>query len=266
MIKRMKNDIIRETNDIARAQIVPVANSVWEERVIAQVTAFNRALDKEFPETAFMIGQLIRGQKTSATKYRKIELACEQLIRSYFKIKKGHNFELYPIFAFIKFQDGIIEAQLNPSLKPYYLELKSLYSLRSLPEFCKLSSVYSQQIFRFLNSWSGLPEATIPLKELHLLTTAPDSLKQNFKDFRKRVLEISHKEINEKTGLRYNWEAVKVGRKVTAIRFIFRLQKSDIEEPGEEAYVDKINSAIRQVADGRSVTKTMAELEAMAAE
>lgn len=221
MKKRVKNDVVKESNEIARAQIVPVANSVWEERIIGQVAAFNRVLDKEFPTTAFMVGQLVEGQKTSSAKYRKIETACEQLIRSYFKIKQGQNFELYPIFSFIKFEDGIISAQINPKLKPHYLELKKQFAVRSLPEFRKLSSVYSQQLFRYLKTWSALQEATRPIEELHHVTSSPESLRKNFKDFRRRVLDVACREINEKTGLRFAWEAQKEGRKVTQIRFIF---------------------------------------------
>lgn len=224
MAKRQANtvDKVVEANAVARAQIAPTVDSVWEERIIAQVAAFNRTDDKEFPESAFMVGQVLNEQRISTVKLKKIESACEQLVQSFFKIKHGKNFELFPIFSYIKFTDGIVEAQFNPRLKPYYLELKQQFAVRSLPEFRKLSSVYSQQIYRFLNSWAKLGEATIPLEELHHATNPPPSIRDNYKNFKARVLEIAHKEITTKTSLKYDWEPIKQGKKVTAVKFIFK--------------------------------------------
>lgn len=223
MVKRVKpidDNVIRESNMIARAQISPVVESVWEERIIAQVASMNKFDDSLFYEQSFMVGQILGWQKISTIKLQKIEKACEQLIQSYFKIKTNKNFALYPIFSLIQYQDGIITAQLNEKLKPHYLELKRVFALRSLPEFRKLSSVYSQQIFRLLNSWANLPVAEIPLEELYHLTNPSPSIRE-YKNFKARVLHIAHREINEKTSIKYDWEPIKLGKKVIAIRFIF---------------------------------------------
>lgn len=216
------NDRVVESNAIARAQITPPAESVWEERIIAQVAAYIKRCDGEFPETAFMVGQLIDTKKISNSQLREIEKASQRLVGTTFKLKRGKNFKIYSAFSFIEFEDGIISAKLNQDLKPHYLMLKQQFAVRSLPEFRKLSSVYSQQIYRFLNSWTGLKEATIPLEELHHATNPPPSIWENYKNFRARVLDVSHREINEKTDLKFDWEPIKQGRNVIAIKFIFR--------------------------------------------
>lgn len=214
-------DKIVEANEIARAQLAPPAESVWEERIIAQIAAYIRQNDGDFPESAFMVGQIVDTKKVSNSQLREIEKASTRLVGSTFKIKNGNNFIIYAVFSFIKFEDGIISAKFNQDLKKYYFELEKQFAVRSLPEFKALSSVYSQQIYRFLNSWSGLPEATIPIAELHHAVNALGYLRENFKEFRIRALEVAHKEINEKTTLKFNWEAIKLGKKVIAIRFIF---------------------------------------------
>lgn len=217
-------DKIVEANEIARAQLAPPAESVWEERIIAQIAAYIKQNDGEFPESAFLVGQIVDTKKVSNSQLREIEKASVRLVSSTFNIKKGKDFTIYAVFSFIKFEDGIISAKFNQDLKKYYYELEKQFAVRSLPEFKKLSSVYSQQIYRFLNSWSGLPEATIPIVQLHHAVNALDYLRGNFKEFRLRVLETAHKEINTKTALKYSWEAIKSGKKVTAIRFIFQQQ------------------------------------------
>lgn len=222
MTKKNKPDDVKESNTIARAKLSPAANSVWEERIISQVVAFNRVEEKEFPERSFMIGQLVDTKNISGRQFKEIETAVNKLAGTTFTIYKSkEHFIVFPVFAHIEYDHGIISAQLNQSLKPHYLSLKNQFAIRSLPEFRKLSSVYSQQIFRFLNSWAGLPEAVIPLVELHNVTNPPPSILENYKNFKTRVLDIAHKEINEKTSLKFNWEAVKQGRKVIAVRFVF---------------------------------------------
>lgn len=225
--KRVKADMVKESNAIARAQLSPPADSVWEERIIGQVAAFNRVLDREFPETAFMIGQLVGNNKKriSTRQIAEIQKAAESLIQTYFTIRYGWNkFKTFAVFDFIEYDSGIISAKLNPSLQPYYLELKEQFAVRSLPEFRELTSIYSQQFYRFLNTWSQLSEATISIEELHQLTNAPPSLRSNFANFKVRVLEVAHREINAKTSLKFSWEPKKQGRKVTKVRFVFSSQ------------------------------------------
>lgn len=212
-----------ESNAIARARLSPPADSVWEERIIAQVAAFNRAEDTEFPTTAFMIGQLFdTKKKLDGSRFKEVEASAKKLGSTTFTVYKSRDkFTVYPVFEFIDYDHGIITAKLNQGLKPHYLMLKQQFAVRSLPEFRKLSSVYSQQIYRFLNSWAKLNEATIPLEELIHATNPPPSIRDNYKNFKLRVLDISHREINEKTNLKYDWEPVKDGKKVMAVRFIF---------------------------------------------
>ena len=222
-IKTGSNNLVKESNAIARAQLSPPPDSVWSERLIAQVAAFNRMDSTEFPETAFLVGQLTSNyKKISNSQLSEIKKAAESLVRTTFTVHYNHNhFRTYSVFEYIEYDCGIITAKFNKSLKPHYLELRQQFAIRALPEFKQLTSIYSQQFFRFLNSWASSSKKTIPISELHQLTTAPISFKTDFRNFRKRVLEIAHKEINAKTSLKFDWEAIKTGRKVTAVRFVF---------------------------------------------
>jgi len=223
--KSTDDDVVKESNVIARAKLSPPANSVWEERIISQVVAFNRADEKEFPERSFMIGQVVNAKKITGAQIREIETASRRLAETTFTVYYSQEkFRVFPVFEYIDYDHGIISAKLNQGLKPHYLSLKNQFAIRSLPEFRTLSSVHSQQMFRILNSWAGLPEAVIPVVELHNSTNAPESLRKDFRNFRVRVLEVAHREINEKTSLKFDWEPIKQGRKVTAVRFIFKIK------------------------------------------
>lgn len=58
----------------------------------------------------------------------------------------------------------------------------------------------------------------------------PPSFRADFKAFRVRVIEKAHKDIQEKTSLRFEWEPVKAGRTVEAIRFLFAPGRKAIAE------------------------------------
>ena len=222
-IDENKSTIVKESNAIARAQLRPQAESVWEERIISQIVAFNRIDDEEFPEADFMLGRLVDGRKKiSGYVFQQIGKAVERLASTTYTIYHSRKkYDIFPIFSRISYDNGIISAKLNPELKPYFLQLRREFSLRSLPEFRSLSSIYSQQIYRFLCSIRALDDTTVDIERLHFTTTAPDVLKANFSKFRARVLEPAEKEINSKTNLKFRWEPIKQGRKVVAVRFIF---------------------------------------------
>ena len=232
-----KSTIVKESNAIARAQLRPQAESVWEERIISQIVAFNRVGDEEFPEADFMLGRLVDGRKKiSGYIFQQIGKAVERLASTTYTIYHSRRkFDIFPIFARISYDNGVISAKLNPELKPYFLQLRREFSLRSLPEFRRLSSIYSQQIYRFLCSIRALNDTEVDIERLHFTTTAPESFRQNFKEFRRRVLEPAEKEINEKTSLKYSWEPIRQGRKVIAVRFIFGVGGSTEAEKAPHA-------------------------------
>lgn len=246
-INHEKSTIIKESNAIARAQLRPQAESVWEERIISQIVAFNRMDDTEFPEADFMLGRLVDGRKKiSGYVFQQIHKAVERLASTTYTIYHSRKkYDIFPIFARISYDNGIISARLNPELKPYFLQLRREFSLRSLPEFRRLSSIYSQQLYRFLCSIRALQDTDIPIERLHFLTTAPDSFKQNFKEFRRRVLEPAEKEITAKTDLKYSWEPIRQGRKVVAVRFIFG-DTATTEDAADHATIINKNDDLRK--------------------
>lgn len=217
------SNLVKESNAIARAQLTPPPESVWEERIIAQIVAFNRVDDTEFPEADFMLGRLVDGRKKiSGYIFQQIGKAVRHLARTTYTIYHNREkFDVFPIFARISYDNGFISARLNSELKPYFLQLKREFTMYSLPEFRSLSSIYSQQMYRFLASLRALKDTTVPLEQLHFVTTSPETFTSNFKDFRRRVLEPAEKEINAKTNLKFHWEPIRQGRKVTEIRFVF---------------------------------------------
>ena len=214
---------VKEANTLARATLYPPAESVWEERIISQVAAFNQSSDMDFPERAFLVGRLIPNDKRpDGRTLQAINNACTRLAGTTFRLTfSPSHIRVYPIFAMVEYREGIISAKLNQELKPYYLQIQKEFTLRYIPEFRALSKIHSQQVYRLLASWAGKRVVEIPIEQLHEQTNAAKTQRKNFNEFSLKILLPAEKEINEKTTLKFHWEAIKQGRKVTAIRFIF---------------------------------------------
>lgn len=115
----------------------------------------------------------------------------------------------------------MIEAKFNPEMKSFLLQLQDHYTLYNIIEFKLLSTGYSQRLYELLKSWSSKNTFTIDIAQLHKILLTSDSAKKNFGEFRRSILEPAQKEIIKKTGIRFEWEAIKKGRSVSEILFVF---------------------------------------------
>lgn len=216
--------VVKESNAIARARLHTVKKGIWDERIIALIVSKNRVDDTSFQIQTINVKELTNQKRISTVQHREIKKSVKNLAQAIFEIPQGtRGAKFFPVFALIEIDDnGIINALTNSALTAHYLELKKQFTLRALPEFQALTSIYSQQLFRFLNSWKSVPERVVPLDELHAMLDTPQSFRKDFKSLRKYVLEVAHREINTATSLEYDWEPVKEGlRKTVAVLFIF---------------------------------------------
>lgn len=219
--------LVKKSNVLCRARWA--VESVIEPRLVALVASRVREDDEGFFDYTIPVRELMLGANDGGETYRTIGVVAQSLTSRTIKIQEegSRSFACYAVFAKCSYDDktNTIHASFHPDLKPHYLGLKAKFTEYRLLEFLTLPSTYSQRIFEILKSWDDQPEATLSLSDLHEMLDAPESLRANFKDFRRRVLEKAHKDITAKTGLVYQWEPVKngKGKAVTAIRFVFGL-------------------------------------------
>jgi len=118
-----------------------------------------------------------------------------------------------------KHTEGMINVLVDPNLLPYIIDLKKYTSFR-LENVLNLNSSHAIKIYQLLVHcmWQG--ERTISLKDLRsVLGISNTKSYLAYKGVKQRVLEISKREINEKTDLNISYSEIKKGRKVEAIKF-----------------------------------------------
>ena len=218
-------EIVKKSNALARARWS--AESVWEPRLVAMLASKVQPDDTDFQVYEIPIAELIgKAEKVpSGRTYQELSVIVDSAMSRVITIKDGDKggWIKYNVFSRCRYnpEKGTLELRFDPDLKPHYLNLQRNFAQYSLLEYLMLPSIYSQRIFEILKSWCDRPEVVIPLPELFDMLDVPESLRVNFKDFRRRVLEKAHQDIHSKTGFVFAWEPIKKGRGVSAVRFTF---------------------------------------------
>lgn len=132
---------------------------------------------------------------------------------------------------------GVWEAELTctESAKKYIFDVENLNYLRyKLKNIINIKSRYTYIMFLYLweNKYRGTWEE--PLDKLKsILNCDNEPTYKEFKRFNDLVLKKVYKEIHEATDIKYDYETVKRGRSVVAVRFIYKskiLEEVEVDE------------------------------------
>jgi len=236
--------VVKKSNALARASWS--VKSVYEPRLVALVASRVRADDQDFQDYEIPLSELLGGSGDGRTRQLVAEVV-EGLLGRVLTLPRPNGWAKCNVFSWCEYDSkaGCIRARFDPGLKEHYLGLQSHFTQYSLMEFLLLPSTYSQRLFEVLKSWSSLPESVIDLSDLFQMLDVPPSL-QRYPDFRRYVLEKAHKDISGKTGLRYQWEPIKQGRAVSAIRFTFGARSAQASEKKNQATRSKDNELLKK--------------------
>lgn len=223
----LPGEMVKKSNALARARWS--AESVLEPRLVALLASKINATDKDFQTYEIHVSEL-SNKSLGGNDYKELAAAVDKTMSRVITIYDDNGWTKYNVFSRCRFRrsDGVLELGFHPDLIPHYLQLKKNFAQYNLFEYLTLPSIYSQRIFEYLKSWDDCPETTIQLNDLHELLDTPASFRKDFRNFRLRVLEKSHKDIHGKTALAFEWEPIKQGRTVVAIRFVFSVGKKTV--------------------------------------
>lgn len=239
----LPGQIVKKHNELIRSKI-NISNQTAS-RILACLVACIRHEDTKFNDSySVPISSYFRDDGGI---YKQVRDACRELATATVETEwpDPENPDgdpillLMPFFTSIKYRRGYVQAKFNQEMSGFLLQLRQCFTQYNLMDYLTLPSLYSQRIFELLKSWGNMPEVVFSVAELHRLLDTPASFRLDFRQFRVYVLEKAHKDIHAKTQLRFEWEPVKVGRSVEAIRFLFgpkrkALAKAETQKAKEE--------------------------------
>jgi hypothetical protein len=227
--RKKHGTIVKIHNDLARAHWS--TDSIWEIRIISVIASLVQDSDEGF--YTYRVPLSVFGSKSLGRNYEDIKKAVLSLVKKVVIIKgEGKDFMAYTIFDKCGCEKGYLVACFHPDLKPFFQGLKKRFTLYRPDEILPLSSMYSQRLYMLLKSWSSCTEMTMPIQELHETLSVPDSFRNKYADFRRKVLDRAREDIQKNTSLKFEWIPVKAQRAISSIKFVFSAPDA-LEPPSE---------------------------------
>jgi plasmid replication initiation protein len=238
MKKNISEDLIVKSNYLIEA---PCKLTITEQRIIYVILRMINRNDEDFKNYEFIIDDFIKmlGLKGQSA-YSELKSITRQLRSRTFSIKFNDK-------KLINIMDGITEMQtgwvsnvsykqgqgkiifnLDPKLKPFLLQLKEKFTELDFNNLKQLKSIYSTQLYELLKQYEKLGERKFTLDELKKILSVEDNKSYNiYNNFKQKVILKAQEELAKKTDIYFEFEEVKKGRKVFAIKFTINKQQKD---------------------------------------
>lgn len=113
-------------------------------------------------------------------------------------------------------KSGKIAIKFDEDMQMYLIGLYENFTEYSLLCVLPMRSSYSIRLYELLKSFSGFSCKEFDIDDLQMKLC---SCYKRFPDFRRKVLEVSTKEINLYTDIEISWQPIKKGRKVVKVKF-----------------------------------------------
>lgn len=171
-------------------------------------------------------------EKIGGEQYKQVHDTAERLMEKIITIRNWEDTG-YLTTAFIASaettEDGeFVEIEVSKKLKPYLIELETVFTQYQLRNILKLNSGYSIRIYELLKQWLKARKKEFDIDELKEFLGISEKYKR-FDNFERRVLKVAKKEINKHTDIDIDYKKIKRGRKITHIAFSIRPSVRDTE-------------------------------------
>lgn len=237
--------------------------SVMEQKLILTLASLVQPSDEAFRPYQIKVSDFVQllGLKSTG-KYTEIRKIVQALQQKTLPIHTGQSLLDITWLSSAEYfhGKGYVELEFSPKLKPYLLQLKEKFTTYQLKNIIQLRSSYSIRLYELLKQYEPLKQRTFTLDELReVLGIEPNKYKL-FGHFKDKVLNVGMKELEEKTDLRFEFEQIKKGRKVTGIKFHIFKNKAKVKSialSGDEKNGGELQEALEKMGVSQLVATSL---------
>ena len=197
--------------------------------------------DKDFTTYTFRIQDILKVLDIERSNYKKLRIALRKLGSKYVILQDTEKIiEETTFLSYFKLdkENDTIQIRFDKSLKPFFLQLQTKFTKLSFKKILSFDSQYSVRFYEILESRANIYERYKNKYELEFeydLEVLKEMLLGDFNEntekleipksyniygnFKKKILDIAERELKEKGDYYFEYEPIKTGRKVTAIKF-----------------------------------------------
>lgn len=210
--------------------------------------------------TASEIKRIFKKEKDSKI-YKKLYIAANNMNGKTIAAEDGKgNFDIISVIIGAHYIDGVFSLEFNPKMKDYLFELKDKYTSYNLANVLDFKSEYSFRVYEIckMDAWMlsdampvnvaeyGLSELRCIIGDVDtsgrklqammhadkpdwdkIVELAPNKSHERWDNFRRQVLDIAKKEINEQSDICIDYKPVKSGKGAKVVKVKFFIKRNE---------------------------------------
>ncbi len=219
--------------------------------IISMIRPHDDTLEKNFYRVRIEeLQEYLGWNPKSGELFQYIKRVADRLKATTIKIIKTHTTIVTSWIASYEYPKnlGWIEFEFSSKLETELLQLKEQFTQYYLKNVSKLKSRYSIRLYELLRQYLSAGERKESMANLRTMIGIEANEYKEFRDFKRRILEPSYKEIIQKTDIDFDWKPVKEARKVVGVLFYDIKQKTLIPDRVLELIPKKYRES-RQILD-----------------
>ena len=211
--------------------------SMLEQKVILIMASKIQPQDREINTVLFKARELADILEVSEKNlYRDLPKMTKSLISKVIEIEEVNTNRLiqthFVSTAIYNRGQGTVELKFSDEIKPYLLQLKTLFTSYKLGNILNLNSKYSIRLYEFLKSEAFKKTTIITIDDIRAMLNLTQKSYDLFGSLNKKVIEPAIDEINNNTDIEASCEKILDGRKVVALEFKIREKKINVDSNG----------------------------------
>jgi len=154
---------------------------------------------------------------------------------------------------------GMVNLGIDPLLKPHLLQLKGKFTSCNLDMLLSFKSQYTMRVYMLLKRYERLKKREIELEPLRVMLGLRVDQHVEYSNFKINILNPIQKELKAKADLHFEFDEIKYGRRVGAIRFRIIVKKS-IETSSDNVLVDAVPMSLELLSLVSQKSQSLNEL------
>lgn len=234
----MKNDLVVKDNALINASY---NLDLVEQRLILlailEARESGKGINANDPLTVHAESYINQFGVHRNTAYQALKDACDDLFARQFSYQslseKGnvinHKSRWVSEVAYID-NEAVVRLIFAPAIVPLITRLEEQFTKYEIQQISNLTSAYAVRLYEILIAWRSTGKTPlITLYDFRQKIGVLDTEYKRMYDFKKYVLDIALKQVNEHTDITVKVEQHKTGRSITGFSFSFNQKKSAIQ-------------------------------------
>jgi len=200
--------------------------------------------------------------------YRMLHKSCKKLMKTSINLEKIELNEIWEInicsTAKYNKKEGRITVKFTDDIMPYLAQVRKKFVLYNLKEIANFGSLYTTRLYELIQEFKETGWMLKSVDQLRKIFAVGHNKFKLYGNFKAKILKPACQEINDQYDMDMRFEEIKEGRKVVAVKFLFKktlvhkvtnrktgIEKNVYVKPKARKGIKKKKESIPEVLEGQ---------------